>query len=91
MEMKDWKILLVDDEIEFITTLAERLELRGISARVVHDGMAALEAAARGSLSRSVPAGMEWSPFQSCTAVPVAVALLVPGLRPGRRWPGPGC
>lgn len=46
MSTKDWKILLVDDEHEFITTLAERLELRGISARVVFDGESALEAVA---------------------------------------------
>lgn len=46
MSTKDWKILLVDDEHEFITTLAERLELRGINARVVFDGESALEAVA---------------------------------------------
>ena len=46
MNTKDWKILLVDDEHEFITTLAERLELRGITARVVFDGESALEAVA---------------------------------------------
>jgi DNA-binding response OmpR family regulator len=46
MSTKSWKILLVDDEHEFITTLAERLELRGINARVVFDGESALEAVA---------------------------------------------
>jgi len=46
MTTKDWKILLVDDEHEFITTLAERLELRGINARVVFDGESALLAVA---------------------------------------------
>ncbi|PKN09955.1 MAG: response regulator [Deltaproteobacteria bacterium HGW-Deltaproteobacteria-8] len=46
MNAKDWKILLVDDEREFITTLAERLELRGIPARVCFDGESALEAIA---------------------------------------------
>jgi len=46
MNTKDWKILLVDDEHEFITTLAERLELRGITARVVFDGESALSAVA---------------------------------------------
>ena len=44
MNTKTWNILLVDDEIEFITTLAERLDLRGISARVTHDGESALKA-----------------------------------------------
>jgi DNA-binding NtrC family response regulator len=47
MNTKDWKILLVDDEHEFITTLAERLELRGIAARVVFDGESALLAVAQ--------------------------------------------
>jgi DNA-binding response OmpR family regulator len=42
MDMSSWNILLVDDEVEFISTLAERLELRGINARVTHDGEAAL-------------------------------------------------
>ena len=38
LAMHDWKILLVDDEEEFITTLAERLSLRGIAARVALNG-----------------------------------------------------
>ncbi len=46
MDTKDWNVLLVDDEVEFITTLAERLELRGIMARVTHDGQSALKAVA---------------------------------------------
>lgn len=46
MDTKDWNVLLVDDEVEFITTLAERLELRGIEARVTHDGQSALKAVA---------------------------------------------
>ncbi len=44
MRTKNWKILLVDDEKEFITTLAERLELRGIATQVCHDGHSALAA-----------------------------------------------
>ncbi len=36
------KVLLVDDEEEFVTTLAERLELRGIQALVAKDGETAL-------------------------------------------------
>lgn len=40
--MKTMKVLLVDDEKEFVTTLAERLELRGIQAQVATDGEAAL-------------------------------------------------
>jgi len=41
--MKDLKILLVDDEIDFVSTLAERLELRGVQARTAPDGRTALE------------------------------------------------
>jgi DNA-binding NtrC family response regulator len=44
--MNSWNILLVDDEVDFIVTLAERLELRGVNARVVHDGESALKAVA---------------------------------------------
>ncbi len=46
MDMSTWNILLVDDEVDFITTLAERLEIRGIASRVVHDGESALRAVA---------------------------------------------
>jgi DNA-binding response OmpR family regulator len=41
--MKKLKILLVDDEEEFVTTLAERLELRGLQARAALNGEAALQ------------------------------------------------
>lgn len=40
--MKSKKILLVDDETEFVTTLSERLNLRGIHADIATDGEAAL-------------------------------------------------
>ncbi|MEA1946208.1 MAG: response regulator [Thermodesulfobacteriota bacterium] len=40
--MKNLKILLVDDEEEFVTTLAERLELRGLQARSALNGEDAL-------------------------------------------------
>lgn len=43
MELSEMNILLVDDEVDFITTLAERLELRGASVRVTHDGATALK------------------------------------------------
>lgn len=46
MDTKAWNILLVDDEVEFISTLAERLDLRGIQSRVVNDGESALRAVA---------------------------------------------
>ena len=44
MDTNEWNILLVDDEVEFVTTLAERLDLRDIAARVAHDGESALKA-----------------------------------------------
>lgn len=37
------KILLVDDEVEFISSLAERLLLRGFKPQVATDGGSALE------------------------------------------------
>ena len=40
------KLLLVDDEEGFVTTLAERLELRGIESRVALNGEEALALAA---------------------------------------------
>jgi len=36
--MNKIKILLIDDEIEFIETLAERLELRGYISKIAGDG-----------------------------------------------------
>ena len=35
------KLLLADDETEYVDTLAERLELRGYEVKVVHDGTSA--------------------------------------------------
>lgn len=40
--MNGWKVLLVDDEEEFVTTLAERLELRGIDTSIATNGQDAL-------------------------------------------------
>jgi DNA-binding response OmpR family regulator len=40
--MQNLKVLLVDDEEEFVTTLAERLELRGLQARAATNGEDAL-------------------------------------------------
>lgn len=37
------KLLIVDDEIEFATTLAERMELRGIATQTANNGKEALE------------------------------------------------
>jgi len=41
--MYGWKILLVDDEEDFVSTLAERLRLRGIKAEVAYNGEGALQ------------------------------------------------
>jgi DNA-binding response OmpR family regulator len=40
--MLQLKVLLVDDEQEFVTTLAERLELRGMDVGIATDGEMAL-------------------------------------------------
>ena len=41
--MKDWKVLLVDDEKEFVVTLAERLGMRGIHTETEFEGEGALK------------------------------------------------
>lgn len=40
--MAKLKVCIVDDEEEFVTTLAERLELRGFEAQIATDGASAL-------------------------------------------------
>jgi len=42
LNMDQWKVLLVDDEEEFVTTLAERLSIRGIATRTALDGESGL-------------------------------------------------
>jgi DNA-binding NtrC family response regulator len=42
INMEGWKVLLVDDEKEFVSTLAERLRLRGIQADETGSGEEAL-------------------------------------------------
>ncbi len=42
--LKKLRVLLVDDEEEFITTLAERLSMRGVQTLVVLDGKEAFSA-----------------------------------------------
>ncbi len=41
--MENWKVLLVDDEEDFVTTLAERLKLRDISTTIATSGEEALQ------------------------------------------------
>ncbi len=43
--MSDHKVLLVDDEVDFVEVLADRLEARGLSVTRAHNGREALEAA----------------------------------------------
>ena len=43
--MADCKVLLVDDEVEFVDVLADRLEARGLSVVKTHNGREALDAA----------------------------------------------
>jgi DNA-binding NtrC family response regulator len=48
MKKEKLKVLLVDDEKEFVESLSERLELRNLEADVVFDGEQALEAIKEG-------------------------------------------
>lgn len=43
MKKKDIKVLLVDDEVQFVDTLAQRLRLRELTVDTVYDGSQALE------------------------------------------------
>ncbi len=52
--MSDHKVLLVDDEVEFVEVLADRLEARGLSVVKAHDGPQALEAAQEGAFDAIV-------------------------------------
>ena len=45
--MKKLKLLLVDDEQEFVETLADRLKMRDLDAAIAHDGEEALSAVER--------------------------------------------
>lgn len=42
--MAKFRVLLVDDEEEFVAALAERLQMRGLDAGVAHNGEQALHA-----------------------------------------------
>jgi DNA-binding response OmpR family regulator len=52
--MKRMRVLLVDDETEFVSTLAERLAIRGIDVDWVTSGAAALEKAATHSFDLAI-------------------------------------
>ena len=41
--MDDYRVLIVDDEEELVTTIAERLQIRGIHAEIATDGETALK------------------------------------------------
>lgn len=49
------RVLLVDDEVEFVDLLAERLAARGLSVLVAHDGDEALRILAGGSGEEATP------------------------------------
>jgi DNA-binding response OmpR family regulator len=42
MRKKEIKVLLVDDEVEFVDTLGQRLRMRGLVVDIVYDGEQAL-------------------------------------------------
>jgi len=46
---KKLKVLLVDDEKEFVESLSERLELRNLDAKIAYDGEQALQAVKEGA------------------------------------------
>ncbi|MCB2199710.1 response regulator [bacterium] len=46
--MKNLNLLLIDDELELVTTLVERLEIRGIQAEAASNGRDALERVRQG-------------------------------------------
>ena len=48
MKRKKLKVLLVDDEKEFVDSLSERLELRNLDADIAYDGEQALQAIKEG-------------------------------------------
>ncbi|WP_300459016.1 response regulator [Desulfobacula sp.] len=47
-------ILLIDDEIEFISTLAERLELRGYASTIASDGESGISLVAKKSFDVAI-------------------------------------
>jgi two-component system OmpR family response regulator len=52
--MEKWRVLLIDDEEELVTTLVERLQFRGIEAEAATSGARALEALERGCFQAAV-------------------------------------
>jgi len=52
--MDNIKILLIDDEMEFVETLAERLELRGYIAEIAGDGELGISMLARESFDVAI-------------------------------------
>jgi len=48
------KILLIDDEIEFVETLAERLELRGYISKIAGDGESCISMLAKESFDIAI-------------------------------------
>ena len=78
--MDSWKVLLVDDEIEFAAALAERLNLRGMTTTTANNGEEALRCMERDRpqivvLDLKMPGmgGMELLRLikQKCPSIPV--------------------
>jgi len=78
--MDSWKVLLVDDEIEFAAALAERLSLRGMTTTTANNGGDALRCMERDRpqivvLDLKMPGmgGMELMRLikQKCPSIPV--------------------
>lgn len=51
---EDIKLLLVDDEVDFLKSLSERLSMRGFHVTTATDGNQALEAAKKGSFDIAI-------------------------------------
>ncbi|WP_457551782.1 response regulator [Desulfobacula sp.] len=52
--MDNGTILLIDDEIEFVQTLAERLELRGYVSKIAEDGESGISMLAKESFDVAI-------------------------------------
>ena len=66
------RVLLADDEKEFVETLAERLDLRGIEVRVALDGKAALTTLDEMAAAEALPDVMEQEGIRVREAVHIA-------------------
>ena len=54
--MKEFRVLMVDDEEDFVTTLSERMKLRDVDSQVALDGEQALQ-----RVEEDIPDVMYWT------------------------------